>query len=153
MKKRNIILTVLFVIAILVCAFFMQDGGTTPNITEKPDVIKQEGMWKDAEYLEDTELGTGEKTLYVLVSAEGQAIEFTIHTDKKTVGEALSEHKLIDGEKGPYGLYVKKVNSMEADYDKTKTYWAFNKNGESVMTGVDLTEFADKDRFELACTK
>ena len=153
MKKRNVILAVIFVVAILACAFFMQDGGEDTQIIEKTSAVEQEGMWKDAEYLKDTELGTGEKTLYVEVCAEGQAIEFTIHTNKKTVGEALSEHKLIEGEKGPYGLYVKKVNSMEADYDKTKTYWAFNKNGESVMTGVDLTEFEDKDHFELVCTK
>ncbi len=153
MKKRSVFLAAVAVIAILACAFFMQDGATTSKTNEKPDVIKKEGMWKSAAYLEDTELGTGEKTLYVEVGAEGQAIEFTIHTDKKTVGEALSEHKLIEGEKGPYGLYVKKVNSMEADYDKTKTYWAFTKNGESMMTGVDLTEFSDKDHFELVCTK
>ncbi len=153
MKKRNTVLAVLSVIAILACAFFMQDGGNAPGTNEKTAVIKQEGMWKNAAYLKDTELGTGKNTLYIEVGAEGQAIEFTIHTDKKTVGEALSEHKLIEGEKGPYGLYVKKVNSMEADYDKTKTYWAFTKNGESVLTGVDLTEFSDKDRFELVCTK
>ena len=153
MKKRNVILTALAVIAILAGAFFMQGGETAPDTIEKPDVIKQEGMWKNASYLEDTELGEGEKTLYVEVGAEGQAIEFTIHTDKKTVGEALSEHKLIEGKKGSYGLYVKKVNSMEADYDKTKTYWAFTKNGESMMTGVDLTEFSDKEHFELICTE
>lgn len=153
MKKRNVILTALAVVAILACAFFMQDGGKKPQVIEKTSAVEQKGMWKNATYLEDTELGEGEKTLHVLVSAEGQSIEFTIYTDKKTVGEALSEHKLIEGEKGPYGLYVKKVNSMEADYDKTKTYWAFTKNGESVLTGVDLTEFSDKDRFELVCTE
>ena len=153
MKKRNVILAALFVIAILACALFMQDGEIAPKTNERTAAIKQEGIWKDAAYLKDTELGTGEKTLYVEIGAEGQAIEFTIHTDKKTVGEALSEHNLIEGEKGPYGLYVKKVNSMEADYDKTKTYWAFTKDGESVMTGVDLTEFSDKDHFELVCSK
>ena len=153
MKKRNVILAALSVIVILACAFFMQDGEIAPKTNERTATIKQEGIWKDAAYLKDTELGTGKKTLYVEVGAEGQAIEFTIHTDKKTVGEALSEHKLIEGEKGPYGLYVKKVNSMEADYDKTKTYWAFTKDGESVMTGVDLTEFSDKDHFELVCSK
>ncbi len=153
MKKRNIVLTTLAIIAILACSFFMQDAGNTPKTNVNTSVIEQKGMWKSASYLEDTELGEGEKTLYVQVSAEGQAIEFTIHTDKETVGEALSEHRLIEGEKGPYGLYVKKVNSMEADYEKTKTYWAFNKNGESMMTGVDLTKFSDKDRFELVCTE
>ena len=153
MKNRNLILGALAVIAILAYAFFIQDGASTPKTNEKTSAIQKKGMWKDAVYLEDTEFGEGEKTLYVLVSAEGQTIEFTIHTDKKTVGEALSEHKLIEGEKGPHGIYVKKVNSMEADYEKTKTYWAFTKNGESMMTGVDLTKFSDKDRFELVCTE
>ena len=66
--------------------------------------------------------------------------KFEIHTDKKTVGEALLEVKLIEGEDGPYGLYVKKVNGITADYDVDQTYWAFYINGEVAMTGVDVTD-------------
>ena len=78
---------------------------------------------------------------------------FTIKTDKKILGDALLEHDLIAGEEGPYGLYVKKVNGITADYDKTQTYWALKKNGKDVMTGVDMTEITDGEHYEFVYTK
>ena len=102
---------------------------------------------------ENTTLGTGENTLTVTVGAEEKSIDFTIRTDKTVVGDALKEHKLIDGEEGPYGLYVKVVNGIEADYDKDQSYWSFEKDGEAMLTGVDSTEFKDGDCYELVRTK
>lgn len=110
-------------------------------------------LWDSATYTEDTEFGNGSKTLCVKVEVEDKSVTFTVHTDAKTVGDALTEHKLISGEKGAYGLYVKEVNGIVADYDKNQSYWAFNKNGEAMMTGVDGTEFLDGEQFELTYTK
>ena len=56
------------------------------------------------------------------------------------MGDALLELKLIDGEESQYGLYVKTVNGVTADFDKDKEYWAFYVNGEYAMSGVDTTE-------------
>ncbi len=109
-------------------------------------------MWENATYREDTEIGEGAKTLSLEVSAEEKTILFTIHTDKETVGEALTEHDLIAGEMGAYGLYVKVVNGMTADYDTTSTYWAFSKDGVYMMEGVDTTAFSDGEKFEFVCT-
>ena len=75
-----------------------------------------------------------------MVDKDGKETKFEIHTDKTTVGEALLEVKLIEGEEGPYGLYVKSVNGITADYDVDQTYWAFYINGEMAMTGVDVTD-------------
>ena len=47
---------------------------------------------------------------------------------------------IIEGEQGPYGLYVKAVNGVYADYDTDGAYWAFYINGEYAETGVDMTE-------------
>jgi hypothetical protein len=110
-------------------------------------------LWIDATYKEDAEFGNGAKTVLVEVVANDKSVTFTIHSDKTTLGDALSEHNLIDGEKGPYGLYVKKVNGIVADYDKNKAYWRFNKNGEGMMTGVDMTEFKNGEHYELIYTK
>ncbi len=115
--------------------------------------VAKEGSWETAVYTKDTELGEGAKTLTVTVEADAQQIVFTIHSDATTVGEAMQEHDLIDGEEGPYGLYVKAINGITADYDTDQTYWAFNQNGEYMMTGVDVTEFADGDSYELVKTK
>jgi len=65
----------------------------------------------------------------------------------------LIEHGLIDGDEGPYGLYVKVVNGMTADYDVDKSYWSFYINGEYAMTGVDATEITEGTTYQLVYTK
>ena len=107
--------------------------------------------WEDATYLNDTEFGNGKTTVQVEVKVEEQSVTFTLHTDKETLGEALLEHKLIAGEESQYGLYLKVVNGMTADYDVDKSYWGFYKNGEYMLTGVDGTKIADGEHYELVC--
>lgn len=114
---------------------------------------EEKGIWADAKYTEDTELGKGSKTVKVVVEAEEKKITFTIHTDESILGDALLAHELVEGEDGDFGLYIKKVNGMLADYDVDQTYWGFYQNGEYMMTGVDTTEFADGDQYELVRTK
>ncbi len=114
---------------------------------------KQESLWDNAKYTEDTVFGNGARTLIILVQAEDKKVTFTIKTDKKTVGEALAEHSLIEGEIQQYGMYIKSVNGIKADYDTDKAYWSFNKNGEYMMSGVDTTDFIDGDQYELIYTK
>ena len=115
--------------------------------------IEKTGLWKDATYLKDTEFGTGAKTAVVEVKIEDQTVTFTVKTDKKTVGEALIEHKLIDGEEGAYGLYIKVVNGITADYDVDQSYWSFYINGEYAMSGVDTTEIKEGEIYRLEYTK
>ena len=117
------------------------------------DTNKDGSLWDDAKYTSDTELGTGAKTVQVEVKAGGKSITFTIHTDKEILGDALLEHDLIAGEEGAYGLYIKFVNGIEADYDKDQTYWAFYKDGEYMMTGVDSTTITSGDHYELSKDK
>ena len=76
---------------------------------------------------------------FSVVDKDGVETKFEIHTDKTTVGEALLELGLIEGDMGDYGLYVKKVNGILADYNVDGTYWAFYVDGEYGMTGVDMT--------------
>ena len=110
-------------------------------------------LWNTAIYIQDTELGEGEKTLITEVIAGEKSVLFTIHTDATTVGEALSEHQLVSGEQGAYGLYIKTVNGITADYDVNQSYWAITKDGEYLTSGADGLEFADGYKFELTYTK
>lgn len=80
---------------------------------------------------------------FVAVDLEGTETTFDITTDKATVGEALQEEGLIEGEEGDYGLYVKTVNGITLDWDKDQKYWAFYIDGEYATTGVDSTEVKD----------
>ena len=122
-----------------------------PNPSQMPDVDL--GMWEDAEYLTDTELGEGAKTLVVEVKADDRQVTFTIHTDKTTVGAALQEHGLLEGEDSEYGLFIKKVNGIVADYDVDQTYWGFYVNGEYAMAGVDSTNIEEGVTYCLARVK
>ena len=86
-------------------------------------------------------LGEGKTQFnFTVVDKGGNETAFDIHTDKTTVGDALLELNLITGEEGAYGLYVKTVNGITADYDVDQTYWAFYVNGEYATAGVDATD-------------
>ena len=106
-------------------------------------------LWTNATYKQNKTFGNGAKTIEVEVIAGESSVTFTIHTDKETVGAALIEHNLIEGDAGAYGLYIKKVNGILADYDVDQSWWGFYKNGEMMMTGVDMTAFEDGDHYEL----
>lgn len=94
-----------------------------------------------SEETKDTVLGEGQTVFaFRVVDKDGKETSFEIHTDKETVGEALLEVSLIAGETSEYGLYVKTVNGITADYDVDKTYWAFYIDGEYATTGVDSTK-------------
>ena len=77
--------------------------------------------------------------IFIVVDKDGKETTFNLSTDKATVGDALLAEGLIEGEPGAYGLYVKKVNGIVADYNVDQTYWAFYINSEYALTGVDTT--------------
>lgn len=86
-------------------------------------------------------LGTGNtKFTFTVKDIEGEEVSFEISTDKKTVGEALTELKLIDGDIGDYGLYVKSVNGIRHEFTEDGKYWAFYVNDAYAEKGCDLTE-------------
>lgn len=89
-------------------------------------------------------IGEGDKSFVTEVAdAEGNTIKFTVQTDEKTVGEALQKLGVIEGEESDYGLYIKVVNGITADYDKDGAYWAFYVDGQYAMTGADMTDAVD----------
>ena len=93
-------------------------------------------------------LGTGSTKFSMAVTdKEGNETFFEINTDKETVGDALLECGLIDGEEGEFGLYVKTVNGITADYDTDGTYWAFYINDEYASSGVDSTVITEGENY------
>ena len=139
MKKTSVYI----LLAVIICAVL---SGCNASTAPK-------SIWETAVYKDNTELGEGSKTLVNDVIAEDKTLELTVHSDKETVGAALTEHELIEGEQGPYGLYVKTVNGMLADYDINKTYWSFTKDGEAMMQGVDTTDLENGAHYEFTLTK
>ena len=134
MKKR-ILVSVLLILAMILCSVSCNK-------------VPKEGLWEDATYRRDTNLGEGDVEFYVEVKAGDESVTFTIRTDKQMLGAALLEHELIAGEESQYGLYVKVVNGITADYDKDGHYWSLEQNGEMLMTGVDSTPIVNGAHYE-----
>ena len=95
--------------------------------------------------------GEPTKTFTVeVVDKDGTMVTVTVKTDLDTVGEVLQEAGMLQGEQGEYGLYIKTVNGIYADYDTDGTYWAFYVNGEYAAAGVDMTESVGGDVYRFA---
>lgn len=85
-------------------------------------------------------IGEGGKTFSVEVTdADGKTVRFTVRTDQETVGAALQELGVVTGEQSSYGLYIKTVNGITADYDRDGVYWAFYIDDGYAATGADQT--------------
>ena len=136
-KMMALLLTLLVVFAAAGCGAAQQDYDAQ-TITVKNGTV----------------IGEGSKTLQVeVVDSEGKSVSFTVKTDEKTVGEAMQKLQVLSGEEGPYGLYIKEVNGILADYEKDATYWGFYINGEYAMTGADMTDAVDGDSYTFKVEK
>ncbi len=124
---------------------------TTASTTAAADEL--DVLWQDATYTDDTTVGEGAKTFEFEVICGKNSVTFTVNTDEANLGDALLKEGLVEGDEGQYGLYVKKVNGVMADYDVNQYYWSFTKNGEMMMTGVDGEEIEAGAHYEMTVAK
>lgn len=146
--KKALSLT-LCMMLIAVMALFTSGCGDkkTQTDTERP-------MTQESEQNDWNVRGEGENQFkFTVTDADGNEAFFEIHTDKTIVGDALLELELISGEEGAYGLYVKTVNGITADYDVDGTYWAFYVDGAYATSGVDLTEITEGETYSFKVQK
>lgn len=146
--RRKHWLSFLLCIVLIAAAAWVTTGCSSSGAEEESSVVG-EAVAKDG----DT-LGTGETEFPLIIADQnGNEIRITVCTDQTVLGEALQELGLIEGEEGPYGLYIKAVNGIRADYDKDQVYWAFYVNGDYAVSGVDVTEIRDGDEYALRVEK
>ena len=139
MKRFHKALSFILCIVLIAAMALFTVGCTSTTQSSAPAASEAAGV----PYADGSVLGEGSTVFpFVIVDKEGTETKLEIHTDKTTVGEALLDLGVIEGEDGQYGLYVKVVNGISADYEKDGVYWAFYINGEYGMTGVDSTEIA-----------
>lgn len=136
---KKIVSSVSAAVLLLLCLLSV-GCGTEPAAT---------GIWATATYTENTTLGEGNTALTVVVSAEDKQITLTVNTDKTTVGAALSEVGLIQGNDGMYTI----VNGMTADYNVDQTYWAFYENDTYANAGMDDTPITAGVTYKLVRSK
>lgn len=141
MTKCKKHLSLFLCIMLIAATALFTNGCSQKQETENPESVIET---TDASASQDTILGEGETSFaFTVVDKDGNETQFEIHTDKTIVGESLLELGLISGDEGDYGLYVKEVNGITADYDTDGTYWAFYVDGEYAMSGVDSTEITE----------
>lgn len=107
----------------------------------------------------DSALSTGDTENYAynitvdVVGSDGRVTTFNIKTNAETLRGALDQENLVQGEEGPYGLYIKTVNGETADYDKDGAYWAVYEGDQAAMTGVEGIKLTNGGRYQLVYTK
>ncbi len=145
--KNNKLKTMLLAVMLIASLVMIAGCGTSGNDngTENP---------ADAAVDVSNVLGEGQ-TMFIfnVIDAEGNTTGYEIHTDKETVGDALLENDLIAGDDSEYGLYIKEVTGITADYDVDGTYWAFYINGEYATSGADTTAIEDGETYTLKVEK
>lgn len=146
--SKNKIKTAILVFLICISTVVLLESCKHSKEADLQGTIAQQ----NAVYTQDKTFGNGEKTVMVTVITDDNSVKFTLNTDKNTLGDALKEYELIEGDNGAYGLYVKKVNGIRADYDSDKAYWAFFKDGSPLEAGVDSTQINSGDSFEIRYT-
>ena len=91
----------------------------------------------------------GTKNLEIQVIYEDESSkDFQLSTDAEFLSGALTEAGLIEGEEGPYGLYITVVDGVTAD-ESLQQWWFVTKDGERLNTGADTTPILDGDHFEI----
>lgn len=142
-KKFNRSLSVTFGIVLIAAMALFSTGCNDSKTTETSSQATTEAATEAQNSSDVTVVGEGETSFsFSVTDAEGSETLFEVHTDQTTVGAALQECNLIEGEESEYGLYVKTVNGITADYDTDGTYWAFYIDGEYASTGVDQTDIS-----------
>ena len=167
MKQNKKSLSFLFCMMLIVAMALCTSGCNGRKTQETQVASGKEEMTQEVGTPEQTEetgnqevseavtvIGEGEtKFFFTVMDQEGTETSFEIHTDKDIVGEALLELGLISGEESEFGLFVKSVNGIVADFEIDGTYWAFYVNGEYAMAGVDTTTIEEDASYMLKVEK
>ena len=141
----------LFLCTVLIVAMALITSGCNDKAVKETTAAESV---QETESAAVTVLGEGKRVFdFGVFDLEGNETWFEIHTDEEVVGAALLAEGRIAGDAGPYGLYVKSVNGITADYDKDKVYWAFYVNGEYGTAGVDVTEIKEGDVYSFRISK
>ncbi len=124
--KKSIAVVLCLIISLLITG--CSANKPTTDISSAPEAAAQA-------------LGEGATQFYLTVTDKsGEKSRLSINTDRKTVGDALLDLEVIDGEQGDYGLYIKSVQGESLDFETDGRYWAFYENGKYATAGVSETE-------------
>lgn len=157
-KLLSLTLFFVFVLALVACSELPEETTAespyaASSVAEDTSVSEKTGdLWTDAVYTEDASVGSGEKIVYINVVTPEKSLKLTLATDETVLGDALIKSGIVEGEEGPYGLYIRKVNGISAVYETDGAYWSLSVNGEAAATGADGIDLEDGMTYELIYT-
>lgn len=107
------------------------------------------GAW----YLTRPEPVEGMKHITVeVIHGDGSEKTFRYDTDAEYLGIFLEAEGLIEGEEGPYGIYVSAVDGERAVYEESGSWWGLSCDGTDVNTGADQVIIEDGRTYTWTCS-
>lgn len=95
----------------------------------------------------------GSKTITVtVVHKDGSSRDFTYTTDEEYLGPVLISEGLVQGEQGPYGLFIHAVDGETADWAVDGGWWNLFIGNEAAVTGADAVVITDGGTYKLVYT-
>lgn len=139
--KKSILtaVSVVLSLACLVCLF---------SCEKQEENVQQGGLWENATYSADAEVGEGARTVTFTVEAEEKIITITLKTDKENLGEAMFEHGLIND-----ASFFNVLNGIEASWEKDQAYWAFYEGDNMMPYGVNDQKIEGGESYRFVYTK
>ena len=154
MKKNQTVKFLSLIMAVVLIAVVALTGCGSKEDTSSVDTSVSISTEEKIEDSSKTVIGEGATIFTFVVSdLDGKETSYEVHTDKKTVGDALVENKLVEGTVGEWGLMVESVNGIALDFEKDGMYWAFFIDGEYAQTGVDSTDIVAGTTYSFVPTK
>ena len=139
--KKSILtaVAVLLSFACLVCLI-------SCDVQETPSA--EGGLWENAIYSADAEVGEGARTVTFTVEAEDKIVTITLKTDKENLGEAMFEQGLIND-----ASFFSVLNGIEASWEKDQAYWGFYQDDELMPYGVNDQKIEGGESYRFVYTK
>lgn len=143
MNKKKIVLIVVLCLALcaaVLAAVLLTKGNSTEIVTASETVTVGEGSTRFS---------------LSVVDGEGKETLMDIATDEQMLGAALQKLGVLEGDDGPYGLYVTAVNGIKAKYEEDGHWWCLyvreDGSEEYIMAtaGVDTTEVKQDGAYRL----
>lgn len=151
--KKNTVLFAAILCSLSLTLMGCKDTGTS---SETPSSVtsasESAGVWDLARYKEDAELGEGSLTMRLEVTADNRTVTLTIKTDETNLEKILTANELVEGDESEFGLFIKSVNGIRADYDLDKAYWSIEKDGAPTPTGANAITVSDGETYTLVYT-
>jgi len=135
MTKNHKLLSLTLILSLIlgILIFAAGCGKSEPAPAEETAAPKSDVDLSDAK-----DVGDGDTQFYfVAVDRDENETVYLVHTDEKTIGEALEDVDLIETEERDYGMYVAEVDGEEADYVSEGEYWALFVDGEYCSESID----------------